>query len=132
MWKIPPSAVMPPVMAPRTSGDPRPVCSPVSDSPSEMPMLIPAPSAVESPTTNAVCEFEETAAAKIGAIEETVPSIMPTSAGCTTRSTNERSFSKPARCTRRAISEPPRWCAVFTSVFMAVRTAYVKDPLRTA
>ncbi len=40
-------------------------------------MLMPAPSAVERPTTNAVCEFEETAAAKIGAIEETVPSIMP-------------------------------------------------------
>ncbi len=94
-------------------------------------MLIPAPSAVESPTTNAVCEFEETAAAKIGAIEETVPSIMPTSAGWTTLSTKSRSSSKPARWIKRAINEGAA-AAVFTFTFMAVWTAYAKDWLRTA
>jgi hypothetical protein len=44
-------------------------------------MLTPAPSAVESPTSSAVLELLETAAAKIGASVETVPSIMPTSDG---------------------------------------------------
>jgi len=44
-------------------------------------MLTPAPSAVEKPTSSAVCELEAMAAAKIGASEETVPSIIPTSAG---------------------------------------------------
>ncbi len=81
---------MPPVIAPRTIAEPRPVCSPVSDSASDQPMLTPAPSAVEKPTSSAVCELEAIAAAKIGASEETVPSIMPTSAGWTTRSTKSR------------------------------------------
>ncbi len=57
-------------------------------------MLTPAPSAVEMPTTSAVCELLETAAAKIGASVETVPSIIPTSPGCTIRNTNPSS-SKP-------------------------------------
>ncbi len=109
MWNRPPSAVIPPVMPPRTTGEPRPVVSPVSDSASDQPMLTPAPRAVARPTTNAVCESEEIAAAKIGAIEETVPSISPTSAGCTTRSRKSRSSAKPARCTKRAIGEG---CAV--------------------
>ena len=39
-------------------------------------MLTPAPSAVEKPTSRAVWEFEAIAAAKIGANEETVPSII--------------------------------------------------------
>ena len=34
-----------------------------------------------SPTSSAVCELDAIAAAKIGASEETVPSIIPTSAG---------------------------------------------------
>ena len=34
---------MPPVMAPRTTEEPRPVSSPVSDSASDQPMLTPAP-----------------------------------------------------------------------------------------
>ena len=96
---------MPPVIAPRTSAEPRPVCSPVSDSASDQPMLTPAPSATEKPTSSAVCEFEAIAAAKIGASEETVPSIMPTSAGCTTRSTKSRSSLKPARWIQRASSD---------------------------
>ena len=64
-------------------------------------MLTPAPSAVAKPTSSAVCESEETAAAKIGAIEETVPSIIPTSAGWTTRRTKSRSSLNPARWIRR-------------------------------
>ena len=68
-------------MVPRTTAEPRPVSSPVSDSASDQPMLTPAPSATPRPTTSAVCESEVIAAAKIGASEETVPSIRPTSAG---------------------------------------------------
>ena len=44
-------------------------------------MLTPAPSAVARPTSSAVLEPLEMAAAKIGASVETVPSIMPTSDG---------------------------------------------------
>ena len=54
MWKMLPSIVMPPVMVPRTTADPRPVSSPVSDRASDQPMLTPAPSATPSPTTKAV------------------------------------------------------------------------------
>ncbi len=46
-------------------------------------MLMPAPSAVASPTNSAACEPESSAAAKIGASVESVPSIRPTSPGCT-------------------------------------------------
>ena len=49
--------VIPPVIEPRTTAEPRPVCSPVSDSASDQPMLTPAPSAVARPTTNAVWEL---------------------------------------------------------------------------
>ncbi len=100
-----PSTVIPPVIAPRTTAEPRPVCSPVSDSASDQPMLQPAPSATDRPTINAVCELEASAAAKIGASEETVPSIIPTSAGWTTRSTKSGSSSKPQRWIIRAIRE---------------------------
>ena len=51
------SVVIPPVIEPRTIAEPRPVCSPVSDSASDQPMLTPAPSAVARPTTSAVCEL---------------------------------------------------------------------------
>ena len=90
-------------MAPRTTADPRPVCSPVSDSASDHPMLTPAPRAVDSPTSKAVREFEATAAAKIGASDDTVPSMRPTNAGCTTRRTKSDSEWKPAR----RIAAPP-------------------------
>ena len=112
--------VIPPVIEPRTTAEPRPVSSPVSDSASDQPMLTPAPSAVENPTSSAVWELEAIAAAKIGASEETVPSIMPTSAGCTTRSTKSGSSRKPARWISRAISESAGGGAVFACVFMAV------------
>jgi len=92
-------------------------------------MLTPAPSAVEKPTSSAVCESDAIAAAKIGASEETVPSIMPTSAGCTTRSTKSRSSAKPARWIQRASAES---CgaggelsgagAVFTRVLIAANS----------
>jgi len=59
----------------------RNLCEPSSESASERPMLIPAPSAVARPTNSAVCEPDRYALAKIGASVETVPSISPTSAG---------------------------------------------------
>jgi hypothetical protein len=89
------------VIAPRTIADPRPVCSPVSDSASEKPMLTPAPSAVARPTSSAVLELLETAAAKIGASVDTVPSIMPTSDGWTICSTNSLSSQPQTRPIRR-------------------------------
>ena len=74
---------MTPVTSPRVTADPRPVWVPVSESASEKPMLIPAPTAVAKPTTRAVCDPERTAAAKMGASVDSVPSIRPTSPGCT-------------------------------------------------
>jgi hypothetical protein len=53
VWKMPPTKVPTPVIAPRMSGLPRPVTSPVSDSPSENAMLTPAPIAVARPAVNA-------------------------------------------------------------------------------
>jgi hypothetical protein len=97
----PPSVVAAPVIVPRTMADPRPVCSPVSKRASENPMLTPAPSAVARPTSSAVLELLETAAAKIGASVETVPSIMPTSDGWTTWSTNSFSSQSQMRLIRR-------------------------------
>ena len=44
-------------------------------------MLIPAPTAVASPTNSAACEPDNSAAAKIGASVDRVPSISPTSPG---------------------------------------------------
>ena len=72
---------MPPVIDPRTTAEPRPVSSPVSEPASDQPMLTPAPSATPSPTMNAVCELDVIAAAKIGASDEIVPSISPTRPG---------------------------------------------------
>jgi DNA-binding CsgD family transcriptional regulator len=54
VWKMPPANVPPPVIAPRSTGLPRPVRSPVSDSPSEKAMLTPAPRPVAAPVKNAV------------------------------------------------------------------------------
>ena len=82
-WKTPPNVVMAPVTTPRTTADPRPVSVPSSDSASENPMLIPAPSAVARPTNSAAWEPDSSAAAKIGASVDSVPSISPTSPGCT-------------------------------------------------
>jgi hypothetical protein len=69
-----------------------------------------------------VCELDAIAAAKIGASEETVPSIMPTSAGCTTRSTKSRSSAKPARWINRAIGESSGVGAVFTCVLITANS----------
>jgi hypothetical protein len=46
-------------------------------------MLMPAPSAVASPTNSAACAPDSSAAAKIGASVERVPSMSPTRPGCT-------------------------------------------------
>ena len=71
MWKMPPRNVPPPVMEPRTNGLPRPVRSPVSESPSEKAMLTPAPIAVASPVKNAVRgSWVASTTAKIGASVE--------------------------------------------------------------
>jgi len=51
--RMPPRNVPAPVIAPRRYGRPRPVRSPVSESPSEKAMLTPAPTAVASPARNA-------------------------------------------------------------------------------
>ena len=45
-----------PVIVPRASDDPRPLSVPSSDSASESPMLMAAPSAVAMPTSSAACE----------------------------------------------------------------------------
>ena len=66
--------------------------SPVSDSPSEKAMLMPAPSAVASPVKKAVngrCVANTTA--KIGASVESEPSISPLSPGWARCSRNSRS-----------------------------------------
>ena len=55
-WAVPPTNVAKPVMSPRLSAAPRPVISPSSDSPSDMPMLIAAPSAEARPTSSAARE----------------------------------------------------------------------------
>ncbi len=60
-----------------------PVIEPSSESASESPMLMPAPSAAASPTKSAACVPARKAVAKIGARVETVPSINPIRAGWT-------------------------------------------------
>jgi hypothetical protein len=82
-WKTPPTVVITPVIDPRVIAEPRPVCPPSSDSASDRPMLIPAPSAVASPTSSAACEVDSSATAKIGASVDSVPSISPTRPGWT-------------------------------------------------
>ena len=78
-----------PVIAPRIRGLPRPVTSPLSDSASDSPMLMPAPTEAARPTKNAPWELcVSPAAANSGASVETEPSISPSSAGCTFCSTN--------------------------------------------
>src|SRR6201997_2939374 len=91
VWKMPPRKVPPPVIAPRSTGLPRPVRSPVSDSPSEKAMLTPAPRAVAAPVKNAVSgRWVARATAKIGARVDSEPSISPLSAGWTRSSRNDR------------------------------------------
>src|SRR5579862_1305769 len=88
---IPPANVPPPVIAPRSTGFPRPVRSPVSDSPSEKAMLTPAPSAVAAPVKNAVSGWwVASTTANMGARVDSEPSISPLSAGCTRSSRNDR------------------------------------------
>ena len=84
MCRMPPRNVPAPVIAPRAYGFPRPVRSPVSDSPSEKAMLTPAPIAVASPARNAYRGWwVASATAKIGASVDSDPSINPVIAGCT-------------------------------------------------
>ena len=88
---MPPTNVPPPVIAPRSIGLPRPVRSPVSDSPSEKAMLTPAPRAVAAPVKNAVSGWwVARTTAKIGARVDSDPSISPLSAGWTRLSRNDR------------------------------------------
>ena len=108
----------PPVMAPRTTAEPRPVCSPVSDSASDQPMLTPAPSATEKPTSSAVCELEAIAAAKIGASEETVPSIMPDERRLHHAQHEVGLVLEAGAMDQRASSESAGRGAVFASVFI--------------
>ena len=81
MWKMPPSVVIPPVIEPRTTARAAPGLLAGVRQRLRPAHADAAPSATAKPTTNAVCELDVIAAAKIGASEETVPSIMPTSAG---------------------------------------------------
>ena len=86
---MPPRKVPTPVIEPRTIGLPRPVSSPVSDSASEKPMLIAAPSDVARPAMKAYrVSCEASATAKIGASVDSDPSISPTIAGWTRCSRN--------------------------------------------
>ena len=90
VWKMPPANVPPPVIAPRSTGLPRPVRSPVSDSPSEKAMLTPAPRAVAAPVKNAVSGWwVARTTANIGARVDSDPSISPLSAGWTRLSRND-------------------------------------------
>src|SRR5829696_7649118 len=99
---MPPTNVARPVIVPRKNGLPRPVSDPSSESPTEKPMLIPAPTAAASPTRNVILgSLVAKAVANNGASVETDPSIKPTRLGCTTRST------KFLLCPEAVISRPP-------------------------
>src|SRR5215472_8111605 len=75
--RTPPKNVPRPVIAPRDKGLPRPVRSPLSDSPSEKAMLTPAPIAVASPARKASCGWcVAKATAKIGASVDREPSLV--------------------------------------------------------
>ena len=63
----PPTNVATPVIIPRVTELPRPVSEPSSDSPSERPIEMAAPSAAATPTSSAAREPDTYAAAKIGA-----------------------------------------------------------------
>src|SRR5947208_1279134 len=80
-----------PQIAPRTSGAPRPVSEPSSESASAKPMEMPAPTDAASPTRNVShVLWVAKAAAKSGASVDTEPSISPASPGCTYCSRNMR------------------------------------------
>src|SRR5215208_3379770 len=97
-----PTKVAKPVIAHRKSGLPRPVSDPSSESPSEKPMLIPAPTAAAKPTRNVTPgSLVAKAVANSGASVETDPSIKPTRHGWTTRNT------KFLLCPEAVISRPP-------------------------
>src|SRR4051794_20298033 len=89
---MPPTAVAPPVMAPRSQGPPRPGIEPSPESAPASPMLTPAPSEAARPTKKVLSGRPVIpAAAKIGASVETAPSISPSRAGCTFCRTKARS-----------------------------------------
>src|SRR5262245_62643728 len=80
----PPIAVITPHTAPRTSGAPRPVSEPSSESASAKPMEMPAPTDAASPTRNVShVLWVAKAAANSGASVETEPSISPARPGGT-------------------------------------------------
>jgi len=82
--RIPPRKVPTPVIDPRTAGLPRPVSSPVSESPSENAIEMAAPIEVARPAAKAYSGLWLTIATeKIGARVESDPSMRPTIAGCT-------------------------------------------------
>ena len=55
-WAVPPTNVAEPVMTPRAAEPPRPVTEPSSDSASDSPIEIAAPSAAAMPTSSAARE----------------------------------------------------------------------------
>src|ERR687894_121918 len=100
--RIPPTNVATPVMAPLKKGWPRPVNDPSSESPSENPILIAAPTAAARPTRKVIRGSPvANAVANSGASVETDPSMRPTRLGCTTFST------KFLLCPEAVISRPP-------------------------
>ena len=130
VWKMPPSIVMPPVIEPRTTAEPRPVCSPVSDSASDQPMLTPAPKATPRPTTSAVCELDVIAAAKIGASEDTVPSIMPDQRRLHDAQHEFALVLETGALDHAADQRPGRAVAVFASLLIS--DSLCEGPLRPA
>ena len=97
VWNVPPTKVAVPVIRPRTRELPRPVSWPSSERPSESPMLMAAPKAAARPTSSAAREPAMYADANTGASVEIVPSISPTSPGCTTCRSRERSSDRRQR-----------------------------------
>ena len=91
-----------PVITPRASEVPRPVRVPSSESASERPMLIAAPTAAASPISSAAWRAADVGGGEVGARVEIVPSIRPISAGWTYWSARSRSLAR-----RQASSPTP-------------------------
>src|SRR5215831_17778498 len=88
---IPPAVVITPVIAPRSTGRPRPVSDPSSDTASAKAIEIPAPMDAARPTRKASQLFlVAKAAANTGANVDTDPSINPANPGCTICNMNNR------------------------------------------
>jgi hypothetical protein len=99
------------------------VSDPSSESPSEKPMLIAAPTAAASPTRNVIRgSLVAMAVAKSGASVETDPSINPTRLGCTTFNT------RSLLCPEAVISRPPSPNRSINAATEAVPHANQQDP----